>query len=90
MGRHLGAERVRQGNSVGRNDGDSICPGPAFFKGHVGQLAAAEHHRYSGGMGQRSEAPVEDFTFLRPDGTVLHLSGVTARAVVLIFLRHLG
>jgi hypothetical protein len=31
-----------------------------------------------------------DFTFLRPDETPLRLSELDARAVVLLFLRHLG
>jgi peroxiredoxin len=31
-----------------------------------------------------------DFTFLRPDGSELHLSEVPTRPLVLIFLRHLA
>jgi hypothetical protein len=34
--------------------------------------------------------PVADLCFLRPDGTPLRLSDLGDRAVVLIFLRHLG
>jgi hypothetical protein len=33
---------------------------------------------------------VADFSFLRPGGPPLRLSDLGARAVVLIFLRHLG
>jgi peroxiredoxin len=33
---------------------------------------------------------VPDFTFLRPDGTAWRLSEMTARPLVLIFLRHLA
>jgi hypothetical protein len=33
---------------------------------------------------------VDDFTFLRPDGTPLRLSDLAAPALVLIFLRHLA
>jgi hypothetical protein len=31
-----------------------------------------------------------DFTFIKPDGSPLKLSGIPARALVLIFLRHLA
>lgn len=34
--------------------------------------------------------PVPDLTFLRPDGTPVRLSELDARALVLIFLRHLA
>ena len=33
---------------------------------------------------------VEDFTFLRPDGILVRLSDYPARALLLIFLRHLA
>lgn len=33
---------------------------------------------------------VPDLTFLRPDGSTLRLSELTAPVLVLIFLRHLG
>ncbi len=33
---------------------------------------------------------VPDFTFLRPDGSPLCLAEVTARPLLLIFLRHLA
>ena len=34
--------------------------------------------------------PVGDFTFLRPDGTPLHLRDFLGKPVLLIFLRHLA
>jgi hypothetical protein len=34
--------------------------------------------------------PVDDFTFLRPDGGPVRLSDFGARALVLVFLRHLA
>jgi hypothetical protein len=38
-----------------------------------------------------SPAPrVADFTFQLPDGTPLRLSALGAKALVLVFLRHLG
>jgi peroxiredoxin len=33
---------------------------------------------------------VGDLTFLRPDGSELHLAELRGRAVLLIFLRHLA
>jgi hypothetical protein len=33
---------------------------------------------------------VADLTFLRPDGTAVRLSEFAARALILIFLRHLA
>lgn len=42
-------------------------------------------------MGLRVGDPVGDFTFLRSDGTPLHMSDVAAgRPLLLIFLRHLA
>jgi hypothetical protein len=35
-------------------------------------------------------AVVDDFMFLRPDGTAVTLSGFRGRPLLLIFLRHLA
>lgn len=34
--------------------------------------------------------PVDDFTFQRGDGNSIALSSFSAKALILIFLRHLG
>ena len=41
-------------------------------------------------MGSNLGGPVEDFTFLRPDGTPVRLSDFGAPALLLVFLRHLA
>jgi hypothetical protein len=37
-----------------------------------------------------ADEPVDDFAFLRPDGSAVRLSDFGARPLVLIFLRHLA
>ena len=38
----------------------------------------------------RIDDPVDDFTFLRADGSSVPLSAFSGRVLVLIFLRHLA
>jgi hypothetical protein len=53
-------------------------------------LVGARLALYLAGMAQAPGPSLPDFTFVRPDGTAFSLSSVSVRAVVLIFLRHLG